>query len=143
MADSMLETHVTLVNERVRFSGTARNNPGVFMDYFPPIGEGEGYTGLEMLLLSLSCCSSTAIKVLLQKMNKKVDGLSVDATGKRRETAPYEFTRIDLEFTLTSPDTNAEELGKILKLAESSMCPVWAMIKGNAEIVVGYKIKMN
>ena len=135
-----LETKVHLVNDKVRFSGTARNVPAVFMDYFPPIGDGEGYTGLEMLLLSLSGCSSTAIKVLLQKMNKTVEGLSVEASGIRQEKAPYSFSSIELAFTLKSPDASPEDLEKAIRLAETSMCPVWALIRGNVEIIVKSKV---
>ncbi|MFZ4523712.1 MAG: OsmC family protein [Bacteroidales bacterium] len=130
-----LETQTTLVNDRVQFSGKARNNPSVQMDYFPPIGGGEGYTGLEMLLLSLSGCSCTAIKVLLQKMNKTVEGLTVNASGIRQEAAPFAFSRIDLVYTLSSPDVCIADLEKAIHLAETSMCPVWAMLKGSVEIV--------
>ncbi len=140
MTTNKLETNVTLVNDKVRFSGTTRNIPDVFMDYFPPVGDGEGYTGLEMLLLSLSGCSATAIAVLLRKMNKNVGGLAVHATGTRQETAPFAFTRIDLEYTLTSSDATSDDLQKVIRLAETNMCPVWAMLKGNVEIVVETKI---
>ena len=134
-----LETQTKLVNNKVRFSGTSRNNPAVFMDYFPPIGDGVGYTGLEMLLLSLSGCSSTAITSLLQKMNKTVTGLTVDASGLRQETAPYAFSRIDLLFTLNSPDAGESDMEKAIHQTEISMCPVWAMLKGNVDIVVNHK----
>lgn len=107
MTTQKLETQTTLVNDRVQFSGKARNNPFVLMDYFPPFGDGEGYTGLEMLLLSLSGCSCTAIKVLLQKMNKTVEGLTVAASGIRKEAAPYAFSHIHLVYTLTS--SNADD----------------------------------
>jgi putative redox protein len=140
MTTNKLKTQTNLVNTRVRFSGKARNNPAVFMDYFPPLGDGEGYTGLEMLLLTLSGCSSTAITVLLRKMNKTVTGLTVDASGIRQETAPYAFSRIDLLFTLTSPDVGEADLEKAIHLAETSMCPVWSMIKGNVTIVVNQKL---
>jgi putative redox protein len=135
MITQKLETHTSLVNDRVQFSGKARNNPSVQMDYFPPFGDGEGYTGLEMLLLSLSGCSGTAIKVLLQKMNKTVEGLTVKASGTRQEEAPFAFSRINLVYTLTSPDVDEADFEKAIHLAESSMCPVWAMLKGNVEIV--------
>lgn len=140
MTTNKLETQTNLVNTRVRFSGTSRNNPAVFMDYFPPLGDGEGYTGLEMLLLSLSGCSSTAITVLLRKMNRTITGLTVDSSGIRQETAPYAFSRIDLLFTLTSPDAGEADLEKAIHLAETSMCPVWAMLKGNVDIVVDHKL---
>lgn len=134
MTADTLETHVTLVNEKIRFSGTARENPEVMMDYFPPAGGGEGYTGLEMLLLSLSGCSATAVKVLLGKMNKTVTGLTVRASGTRQEELPRAFSSITLWFEVTSPDVTEEELLKAIGLAEASVCPVWAMLKGNVAI---------
>ncbi len=140
MTAQKLETHITLVNDRLQFSGKARNNPSVLMDYFPPFGDGEGYTGLEMLLLSLSGCSCTAIKVLLQKMNKTVEGLTLEASGIMQEAAPYTFSRINLVYTLTSPDAEDAEFEKAIRLAETSMCPVWAMLKGNVEIVDNHRL---
>jgi putative redox protein len=140
MNANILETNTTLTDEKVRFSGSARNIPAVTMDYFPPLGEGEGYTGLEMLLLSLSGCSSTAVTVLLRKMNKTVKDLSVHASGTRQETAPYGFTCITLDFTLVSPDATESDLEKAIQIAESSMCPVWALLKGNVKIVVTKKV---
>ena len=74
------------------------------MDYFPPVGDGEGYTGLELLLMSLSGCSGTAISILLQKMNKNVEGLIIHASGVRNEIAPFAFRRIELTFQLISRD---------------------------------------
>jgi putative redox protein len=140
MTYNKLETKVTLVNGKVRFSGTARTNPAVMMDYFPPVGDGEGYSGLEMLLLSLSGCSATAVSVLLRKMNKTVEELTVNASGIRQEKAPFAFSRIDLEYILSSPDATGEDLEKVIRLAESSVCPVWAMLKGNVEIVFNQKV---
>ena len=140
MTSNMLKTTVTLENDRVRFSGTARNNPAVVMDYFPPFGDGNGYSGLEMLLLSLSDCSATAMTVLLRKMNKRVDGLTVHATGIRQQTAPYAFTRIDLQYSIISPDAGNADADKAIQLAETSLCPVWAMLKGNVGISVHYTI---
>ncbi len=46
MAFEPLEASVTLVNDKIKFSGTAGENPPVAIDYTPPIGDGEGYTSL-------------------------------------------------------------------------------------------------
>ena len=112
------------------------------MDYFPPAGNGEGYTGLEMLLLTLSGCSATAVTVMLRKMNKTVSDLQVNATGIRQETAPFAFSSITLNFILTSPDSEIEDLEKAIHLAETSVCPVWAMLRGNVEIIVKPEVKI-
>lgn len=140
MEHQKLETEVTLIGDKVRFSGRSRNNPEVTMNYFPPFGDGDGYTGLEMLLLSFSGCSGTAVAVLLRKMGKAVEGLTIRATGQRQETLPMAFSTIDILFTIKAPDATDEDVRKVLNLAETSMCPVWAMIRGNVEINVSYKL---
>ncbi|UCE41178.1 MAG: hypothetical protein JSV17_17380 [Candidatus Aminicenantes bacterium] len=49
-----LKATVTLSNQKVQSTGEAGSNPPITFDYHPPLGDGEGYTGLEGLLLSLA-----------------------------------------------------------------------------------------
>lgn len=141
MEHQHLSTEVKLIDQKIKFSGKSRDNSEVIMDYFPPFGEGQGYTGLEMLLLSFSGCSGTAIAVLLRKMNKTVTGMTIRATGTRQETLPMAFSKIEMEFLVTSPDANTPDLLKAIHMAEDSMCPVWAMIKGNVEIITRCEVR--
>jgi hypothetical protein len=60
-----LSVTVDLQDEKVRFSGTAALFLLISADYFPPLGDGAGYTGLEALLLSLAVCSATSVVSLL------------------------------------------------------------------------------
>ncbi len=138
--DVPLSMVVELVNEKVRFSGSTRGLPPVSADYFPPLGDAQGYTGLELLLLSLAACSASAIVPLLRRMRKTVSGFRVNASGVRRTQHPTSFERIDIEFILTSPDAALADLEKATQLAEESICPVWAMLKGNVDIVPSYQI---
>jgi len=138
--DAPVSVTVDLVDEKVRFSGSARDLPVVSADYFPPLGDGQGYTGLELLLLSLAACSATAIVPLLRRMNKTVGAFHVNASGTRRVQHPTSFERIDIEFILTSPDAVLVDLQKVVRMAEENICPVWAMLKGNVEIVSTLKI---
>jgi putative redox protein len=135
-----VEVAVNLTNQKVQFTGTARSNPPVTFDYHPPLGDGEGYTGLEMLLMSLAACSGTSIVALLRKMRKDVAAFKVAANGSRRETHPTSFDKIALEFALESSDATEEDLRKAIQLSEQSYCPVWAMLKNSAEIVSEYRI---
>lgn len=130
-----LAVAVDLQGEKVRFSGRARELPAVCADYFPPLGDGAGYTGLELLLLSLAACSATSVVSLLRRMKKTVSAFRVNAQGTRRAQHPTSFDRIQLEFVLTSPDAAAADLQKAVAMSEESFCPVWAMLKGNVEIV--------
>lgn len=135
-----MEISLELINDRIQFSGKARDNAPVLMDYFPPLGDGNGYTGLELLLVSFAGCSSTAIVYLLRKMGKSVKDLKVKSGGERYDKPPMHFKKIYIEYTVTSNDVNDSDMDKVIKLSEESVCPVWAMVKGNVEIIATYKI---
>jgi putative redox protein len=137
---SALEMTVALINDRMQFRGSTRDYPPITMDYIPPLGDGEGYMPMELLLMSLGACSGSSIAVLLRRMDKTVSALSVRVSGVRREQHPTSFETIDLRFTLTSPDAGDEELRKAIALSEQSLCPVWAMLKGNVTITTGFDI---
>lgn len=135
-----LSVSIGLANQKVQFSCSARSLPAFRADYFPPLGDGQGYTGLELLLLSLAACSATSIVSMLRRMKKNVLDLRVNASGIRREQYPTSFSRIALDFTLTSPDAAAADLEKAIQLSAETYCPVWAMLKGGVEIVPTFKI---
>jgi putative redox protein len=130
-----LSVAVRLMDQKVRFSGSTRSLPAVSADYFPPLGEGQGYTGLELLLLSLAVCSATSIVAMLRRMKKTVADFRVDASGIRREQHPTSFSRIDLDFFLASPDAGEADMQKAIQASAQTFCPVWAMLKGGVEIV--------
>jgi len=136
------EVTVKLINQRVQFAGVSNANPEqpITFDYKPPIGDGKGYNGLELLLMSFSGCSATAIVYVLRKMRKTVSGLEVNAKGFRREQPPIKFDKILIQFVLNSKDTNDADIQKAIQLAEESVCPVWQMIKNNVEVETEYKI---
>ncbi|MCK9616282.1 MAG: OsmC family protein [Lentimicrobiaceae bacterium] len=130
----LVEARIELVNNRLHFKGQAGNNSPVDVDYIPPLGDNLGYTSLELFLISLATCVSSAVLPLLRKMKKEIKSLQVVAKGKRRNQHPTCFEEITLEFVLQSPDTKKEEVEKLLHLAEETYCPVWAMIKNNVKV---------
>lgn len=140
MTNEQVEVAVTLTNDKVQFSGVARSNPAVTFDYKPPLGDGQGYTGLEMLLMSLAACSGTSVVYLLRKMGKHVSGLQVNAQGTRRSQHPTSFETMLLEFVLHSDDVQDPDMREVIRLSEQSVCPVWAMLKNSAEITTKYSI---
>ena len=101
---------------------------------------GQGYTPLEMLLMSLAACSGGTIGLLLRKMGKTISAIKVNAKGTRRDQHPTSFQKILLEFSVSSNDIKDADVQKAIKLAEESVCPVRAMVKGNAEITTEYEI---
>ena len=135
-----LEITVSLTNQKVQFSGVSRSNPAITIDYTPPLGDGQGYMPLELLLISLAACAGATVAALLRRMRKNVAGLQVKAAGLRRDQHPTSFTKIFLEFVLTSSDAEAADLQKAIQLSEEAYCPVWAMLKNNVEVIPEYKI---
>ncbi len=136
MSENTEKITVKLIDDQVKFAGhsEARPDTSVIFDYKEPIGTGNGFNGLELLLLSFSGCVATAVVFLLRKMKKDINGFSLQATGVRTTEVPVKFSTIDLEFTLRSNNTTDVELDKSIKLAEESVCPVWQMIKGNVAV---------
>lgn len=142
MAESFEEVTVQLTNQKVQFTGVSKSNPDrpIAFDFRPPLGDGDGYNGLELLLMSFAGCSATAIAFLLRRMGKDVSGLSVHAKGLRKEQPPVKFEKIFLEFIVDSKDARDKDIQRVLQLAEESFCPVWQMVKNNVDVETKYKI---
>ncbi len=136
-----LTVKLQTIDEKTMFSATARENPEIIVDYFPPIGSGKGYTSLELFMVSFgSCISSTLLSLLRYRMKKKVEGVTVNVEGTVREEHPRALRHILLNLTFKSKELTKEEALEVLKLAEDKMCPVWSMIKGNVEVDVNIEI---
>lgn len=135
-----VKTSITLVNDKLNFSGIADGNSPISIDYIPPLGDNLGYTSLELLLLSFSSCVGTAVLTFLRRMQKTVSGFELSARGIRNEEHPTGFKTIEIDIRLHSSDVSQEDLTKVVQLAEEKYCPVWAMIKGNVVIHFNYTI---
>jgi putative redox protein len=136
-----LEATVKSANQKVQFIGTVKFKPPITMDYTPPLGDGHGYTSLELLLMSFANCAASTIVPLLRRMRKTITDCTVQAKGIRREEHPTGFRTIHLDFVITSPDVIEADVQKAIQLSEQTYCPVWAMIKGNVEITTTVTMK--
>lgn len=91
---------------------------------------------LEVFLISLSACLGGSISLLLKKMNIIINGLSIKATGQRRDVHPTYFEKINLFINLKSPNATDESMKKALEISEKQICPVLAMI--NEKVAINY-----
>ncbi len=129
------------LDNKVKFGATARNNPQIVTDYFPPIGTEQGYAPLELLMISFASCTCTALLTLLRNRKRKVvDGISVELEGIVREEAPKIVERMNMILNIKASDLTEQEVREMLQVAEEQVCPVWAMIKGNVEVEVAVRI---
>lgn len=136
----ILNTSLVLKNERLQFSGSTEQQASINIDYIPPLGDNQGYTSLELFLLSFSSCLGSAMLIFLRRMGKSIQSFEIHSTGHRKQDHPTAFSLIHLKIVVKSEDISIEDLEKVIKPAEDTYCPVWAMIKGNVEVETEFVI---
>lgn len=136
---TQLEAKMVL-QDGMHFLGSAGSGHSVETDY--PMGKAtsSGSTPLELLLMSLASCSGGAMAVLLRKARQPVRGIEVRATGKRRDEHPTCLTDIELEFVIRGSEVDPAAVQQALTLSEQTICPVWAMLKGNTRIEASFRL---
>lgn len=129
-----ITVNIALADAQVKFLGTTPTQPTltVAMDYVPPLGSGQGHTGLELLAMSCAGCVSTAVVALLRRMGKTVQSYRMQATGYRREE-PLSLEKLDLAFTVVSPDADADTLAEAIRRAEA-VSPVLVSIRSGVAV---------
>lgn len=114
----------------------------VTLDAPPDLGNNEGYGPLELLLSSLGgCAAMTVVSGLRKKNNRTVGSVNVALSGELRETPPITFSMIDMKMEFIGTDATPEEIQHAIDLAESKLCPVWALLKGNVEVRTTFSVR--
>ena len=131
---NQLNVEMKLIDDGLKFRTKAGNNPEVITDYIPPLGNNEGYVPLELFLISFGTCVSGVILPILRKMQKDIETYSMTAIGIRKTEHPTGFSKITLEMFVNSKNTTTEEIEKVIKMAETTYCPIWSMLKNDIEI---------
>ena len=124
----------------VHFETVSADHPALSIpfDFTPPLGSGEGLSGLEALVMTFSGCVSTAIVALTLRLGKHIGSYAVKAEGERAEQ-PLSLQKIFFHIELTSRDITADDMDWVLKQAEA-ISPVWLAIKGNVVVETSYQI---
>jgi putative redox protein len=130
-----LSVTLELSNDKVGFQGTTEGQLPVPIDYVPPVGDGMGYTSLELLLMSLSSCMATSLLLFLRRSGKTITGLRIRTEADRRTEHPTILTQIHVRYFFNSPDLAQEDFEKVLALTEEKFCPVFAMINPATQII--------
>jgi putative redox protein len=113
----------------MHFEGKAGFDHEIPIDFPPPLGDGAGLRGLELLLMSMAACSGQTTISLLQKMKQDVRGFKVTASGTSRDEHPQVLTEIYLEYIIDGENLDRALVEKAIRLSEEKYCPVWAMLK--------------
>jgi putative redox protein len=124
----------------MRFAATAGEHT-VRFDYPMQPGEsGAGPTPLQMILASLAACSGSTLALVLERMKQPFVGLEVDARGLRSDEHPTVLTEITLEFLVRGTSVDSEAVQRALTVAETQLCPVWAMLKSGTTINAAFRV---
>ena len=110
----------------------------ITFDYTPPLGDGNGFLGLETLVMSFAGCVSTAVAALLRRTGKSFGDYVMTAVGYRREN-PLSLEKIVFDVSVNSDELTDEEMKSILAYAEE-ISPVWLAVKGNVAVELAYRI---
>jgi putative redox protein len=129
-----LEASLSLVNSKLHITGKAGNFEPIDTDYIPPYGDGMGYMPLQLFLISFGACVAGSVLTILRRMQKNIEVFDMKVIGMRRTEHPTFFSEITAEYIISSKDITEADVRKALALSEQSICPVWAMIKGNVEV---------
>lgn len=139
--NTQLRVSVYDLQGKMQLTGRGHTRHTVQIDYAPPLGDDNGFTSLELLMVSLAGCSGHTIKFLLEKMGRKLDKLEVHAVGNRRmDTHPTVLTGIELQYDLKGDELDSESVEKAIRMAEETYCPVWAMIKSTVAVTWKYSL---
>ena len=136
----ILKVSVQLENDKLRFSSKAPGKYEIITDYLPPYGEGDGYYPMELFLISLATCAGGTILSLVRKFRKTIDSYEIRMTGEEKEEHPKSFSIIHMDIYVQSPDAVPADFEKANVMTEKKYCPVWAMIRGNVEVVTTFHI---
>ena len=138
---SNIVAQAKFVDKDMKFECRAGENYKINIDYTQPKGSDKATTSLELLLCSLCSCLAATLTAMIQKGGKKIDELSISAQGTKRLSHPKSFETIEVLVKVKSPDANRDYIEKALIAAHTKICPVSAMIKGNAD--VSYELEVN
>jgi putative redox protein len=127
----------------MRFEGVSHaSGKTVALDFVPAglSSKPDGFTPVELMLTSLAACSGQVVVGLLKKMGQDVRGLTVRASGVKRDAHPMVLASAELVFELHGVNLDPSSVERAVFLSEDRYCPVWNMLKAGVPITSSFKI---
>ena len=138
---NQLDVSLQVVDDRVRFSASAANRQPILIDYLGD--DRQSHTSLELLLMSAASCLSTAVKMMAtRRLRKEIAEMRVTATGIRKEALPTDFTDMTINLVCISEDLTQSELDGLVRIAEETACPVFAMLHPDLEPKINATVRL-
>lgn len=120
-----MTTVVVSLDKGMRSIGrTEAGHETVFDTTVQGCGTASAASPVQIMLEAAAACSIMDVAGMLRKRKKNVVGLTVEASGKRRDEEPRIFTSVHMIFRLVSPDATKEELDYCIQLSHEKYCTV-------------------
>lgn len=132
-----MKTAVVTWLDGLAFDAEARGHH-VTVDTDGDEGRHRGPTPVELLLMSLACCSGMDVVSILKKKRQPITGVRVRAEGERAADHPRRFERIHLAYEVSGPGVERAAAERAVELSKETYCSVSATL--SAEITVSVEI---
>ena len=138
--DNMLHAEVRQT-EGLTFVARGPSNHWVVLDTSESGGgHGAGSNPMELLLMALGGCTGMDIVSILAKMKESYAGFRVELSGERAEEPPRRFTRIFVDYYLTSDSVLTDNVAKAVRLSAEKYCSVGGTLVPGVAMVHRYHI---
>jgi putative redox protein len=138
--DNMLRAEVRQT-EGLTFVARGPSNHWVVLDTSESGGgHGAGSNPMELLLMALGGCTGMDIVSVLAKMKESYVGFRVELSGERAEEHPHRFTRIYIDYYLTSESVVTDNVAKAIRLSAEKYCSVGGTLAPGVALVHRYHI---
>lgn len=138
--DNLLHVEVRQT-EGLTFVARGPSNHWVVLDTSESSGGHEAGSGpMEVLLMALGGCTGMDIISILAKMKESYVGFHVELSGERAEEHPHRFTRIYVDYYLTSDSALTDNVVKAIRLSAHKYCSVGASLEPGVVLVNRYHI---
>jgi len=102
--------------------------------------DGAAPSPMEMILMSIGCCSSVDVVSILKKSRQDVTAARIELSSERAETAPRVFKKINLHFVVTGNDVSEKRVARAVKLSAEKYCSVALMLEESVEITHSFAV---
>ena len=138
--DNMLHAEVRQT-EGLTFVARGPSNHWVVLDTSESGGGHDGGSSpMELLLMALGGCTGMDIVSILAKMKESYAGFRVELSGERAEEHPHQFTRIYVDYYLTSDSVLTDNVAKAVRLSAEKYCSVGGTLAPGVALAHRYHI---
>jgi len=95
---------------------------------------------MEMVLMSIGCCSSVDVVSILKKAKQDFSNVEVQLTAESAETAPRVFTKVNLHFVATGNNVSEKHLARAVSLSAEKYCSVALMLDKTVKITHSHEV---